>query len=232
MPPSDRLVQLWPAAGLRIRAGNLELRWIDDELLVELADLAAHGVHEPHEMPFTFPWTRGSGLDVARAALKYHWSARSEVGPGRLLLEFAVLLNGVPVGIQAASGDNWAALRSLETGSWLGREFQGQGLGARMRAVVLHLCFEGLAAEDVTSSAFDDNPASNAISRRTGYETDGLDRVVRDGKPATLIRYRMTKDRWELVRSANADLIGAPVELTGFEAVRAQVDGADAADTR
>ena len=224
MPPSDRLVELWPAAGLHIRAGNLELRWIDDGLLVELADLASHGVHDPQRLPFNVPWTRGTELEVARNVMTYQWVSRQHVGPGRLVLQFGVLLDGIPVGIQAASGDNWAELREVETGSWLGQEFHGRGIGTRMRAMMLHACFEGLAARDVTSSAYDDNPASNAISRRTGYEPDGLDCVVRDGASATLIRYRMTRDRWAEARSINADLIGAPVELVGFEAFRQQLD--------
>ncbi len=230
MTHSERLVQLWPAAGLRIRAGNLELRWIDDDLLVELADLASRGVHDPKRLPFNFPWTRGTATEVARNVLTYQWSSRQFVGPDRLVLEFGVLLDGVPVGIQAASGNGWSQLRSLETGSWLGREFHTQGIGTRMRAVMLHACFEGLGASDVTSSAFEDNTASNAISRRTGYEPDGIDRIVRDGEASTLIRYRMTKDRWERERAANAELIGVPVELTGFEAFRTQLDVADAVE--
>lgn len=54
------LAEVWPATGLRVRAGDLELRWIDDDLLVRLADLAARGIHEPDVMPFFVPWTRGT----------------------------------------------------------------------------------------------------------------------------------------------------------------------------
>jgi len=51
------LDKLWPAAGLRVSAGDLELRWIDDTLLVELAELAALGIHDPRTTPLTVAWT-------------------------------------------------------------------------------------------------------------------------------------------------------------------------------
>jgi hypothetical protein len=38
-------------------------------------------------------------------------------------------------------------LREFESGSWLGREHQGRGLGKEMREATLHLGFEGLGAD-------------------------------------------------------------------------------------
>jgi len=67
-----------------------------------------------------------------------------------------VLERGVPVGIQSMSATQWASTRVAGTGSWLGREFQGRGIGTRMRALMLHLVFEGLGAREVTSDAFAD----------------------------------------------------------------------------
>jgi len=222
---SDRLTHLWPAAGISARAGDLELRWIDDELLVDLVGLASRGVHDPGQLPFTTLWTQGTELEVARRFLAYQWSVREKVGPDTFMLELAVLRDGVPVGVQAVSGDDWAILRSVETGSWLGKEFHGRGIGTRMRALMLHVCFEGLGAAEVTSTAYEDNPASNAVSRRVGYEPDGVNRVVRDRKPEILKRYRMTRERWERVQGTNSKLIGVPVELIGFEEFREHLDG-------
>ncbi len=51
---------LWPLAGLRVRSGDLELRYMDDADVHALARLAADGVHAPEAMPFTVPWTRGT----------------------------------------------------------------------------------------------------------------------------------------------------------------------------
>jgi hypothetical protein len=88
---------------------------------------------------------------------------------------------------------------------------------------MLRLCFDGLGAEQVTSEAFDDNGASNAVSRRTGYEPDGQVRVVREGAAATQNRYRMTRKRWLEVREANAALLGHPVVMSGLEDLLAQL---------
>lgn len=220
----DRLTRLWPAASVRVAAGDLELRWMDDDLLVYLAELAGRGIHPDEAMPFNVPWTRGSADDVARSVLTYQWSARSRVSPTALTLELGVLVAGEPVGIQSLSGTNWSVLREVETGSWLGREHQGRGIGTRMRALMLHVCFAGLGADAVTSGAFADNPASNAVSRRTGYEFDGLQRVVREGVAASQNRYRLTRERWDAVRGANAELIGADVELHGLDELRASLE--------
>lgn len=211
------LVDLWPAAGVRVRAGDLELRWIDDALAVDLALLAGQGVHDADAMPFNHPWTRGTPREAARSVLAFQWSARSQVTPKRLVLELGVLVDGEPVGIQSASGDHWSALHEVETGSWLGRGYQGRGIGTRMRALMLHFCFAALGAESVTSSAFEDNAASNAVSLRTGYVRDGIQRVARDGEAATQARYRMDRRRWDAVRSANEEIIGADVEAVGVE---------------
>lgn len=223
MPPT--LAGLWPAAGVSARAGDLELRWIDDELLVALADLASRGVHAPEAMPFQFAWTRGTPEQVARSVLTWQWSIRPQIGPERLRLELAVLVDGEPVGIQGVGGSDWSVLRTVETGSWLGLEHQGRGIGTRMRALVLELLFDGLGARVATSGAWVDNAPSNGVSRRVGYLDDGHDELVRDAAPVRHNRYRMTRERWEQVRDANRELLGAPVELVGTEALRAQLDG-------
>ncbi|WP_223171980.1 GNAT family N-acetyltransferase [Microbacterium sp. NIBRBAC000506063] len=145
------LARLWPASGVRARAGDLELRWIDDEMLVALAELAGRGVHDPERMPFYVPWTRGDAGTVARSVITYQWGVRAHVGPEKLMLELGVLHSGTPVGIQGASGSDWGVLRRVETGSWLGREHQGRGIGTRMRALMLFLLFDGLGAREVTS---------------------------------------------------------------------------------
>lgn len=217
------LSELWPAAGLRARSGNLELVWIDDELMVHLAQLAAGGIHPADTMPFTFPWTRGGKEQVARNLLSYQWSARADIGPKQLSLEMAALVDGQPIGIQAAGGRDWSVLRTVETGSWMGQEFQGRGLGTKMRALMLHLLFDGLGARVVSSTAYTDNPASNRVSLKTGYAPDGSFEVVRDEKPAELNRYLMNAEGFASNRPRLQELLGAPVTLEGTEAVRQQL---------
>lgn len=224
MPHPEALARLWPASALRVRCGDLELRWIDDTLLVELAELAGRGIHDPDAMPFEHPWSRGTPEEVARRVLTYQWDVRSQISPTAFALEFAVLHEGVPVGVQGVTARDWNVLRAVQTGSWLGREHQGRGIGARMRMLVLHFAFAGLDAAEAHSGAFVDNDASNAVSQRVGYAHDGAFRVARDSAAVSHNRYVMSRERWEAVRGDHAARLGFPVELWGVDAFRAQLE--------
>ena len=218
------LVRLWPAAGVRARAGDLELRWIDDDVLVDLADLAARGLHDPDRMPFAVPWTRGTPGEIARSVLAFQWNARAQVGRDRFVLELAALVDGRVVGVQGASATDWRTLRRAETGSWLSREHQRCGIGTRMRALMLELLFDGLGASEVTSGAFADNPASSGVSRKLGYARNGDISFAREGSAVEHHNYRMRRARWREVRESHGRLLGAPVELEGVDALRAVID--------
>jgi hypothetical protein len=61
-----------------------------------------------------------------------------------------------------------------------------------------HVAFHHLDAAYVTSMAFTDNPASLAVSKKTCYTGNGVDRVARPGKPA--IRRRIALEPENLVR--------------------------------
>jgi len=110
--------------------------------------------------------------------------------------------------MQGVHANDFAIVRSVDTGSWLARPFQGRGIGTEMRAAVLHLAFAGLGAVEATSGAFDDNPASLAVSRKLGYEKVGERRVARRGEPARLIGVRLTRDRWEASRRGDITVDG------------------------
>lgn len=220
-PSNPALSDLWPASALSVRAGDLELRWPDDELITTLAAVAARGVHEPDAMPFSVPWSRGTPRDRALAVLTYQWGIRGDVRPtGPFRLELAVLWRGEPVGFQGCGGEDWAVLRTVETGSWLGLSHQGRGIGTRMRALMLELLFDGLGARAVTSGAWADNRASRAVSERVGYADDGSEEKARDGVATRYQRYRLTRERWDGVRAANLALLGAPVTLDGADRLR------------
>ncbi|MFC8734009.1 GNAT family N-acetyltransferase [Luteimicrobium sp. NPDC057192] len=206
--------EIWPFAGLRVVSGDLELRYLDDDLLLRLAVLAGQGVHEPDAMPFLTPWTRGTPLEVARSVAAYQWRNRAEASPDKLGIELAVVRDGEVLGIQGFYAGKFAVTRTAETGSWLGLRFHGQGVGTRMRRVILHLLFAGLDAHEVTTSAFADNAPSNGVTRRIGYEPNGVDVVAREGKPVESNRYRLTREVWE----AQADR--PDVQLHGVEPVR------------
>ena len=199
----------WPLFELRVRTPRLELRMPTLEDLDTLAELAYTGIHDPAEMPFGFPWTDAAPDERARATLQYHWGQWSSWMPARWTLEMAVRLDGTPVGLQGIGASDFAIVREVHSGSWLGRQFQGKGIGTEMRAAVLHFAFAGLAAEFATTSAFLDNYASLGVSRKLGYQPDGIERQARRGEAVTLQRLRLSRAQWEAGRTT-------PVEIEGL----------------
>src|SRR5438128_11617574 len=126
------LTDLLPQFGLVLRTPRLELRLPSSEQLVELGRLAAEGIHDPAEMPFLMPWTDVSPLDRARATIQYRWSTWGAWTPEAWTLDFTVLMDGVVVGTQDMTGRDFATLREVATGSWLGLKYHRQGIGTEM----------------------------------------------------------------------------------------------------
>lgn len=192
-----RIDDLWPLFGLRLRIGDLELRVPDDDDLAELADLAREPIHDAGLMPFFVPWTDEPEEGRVRGTLQWHWRSRAEWTPGEWRLELVACRDGRIVGTQGVHGQRFAVTREVETGSWVGGRFQGQGVGTAMRRAVLHLAFAGLDARGARSGAFSDNEASVKVSTRLGYAVDGTETKERRGRRATLTRFLMTRERWE-----------------------------------
>ncbi|WP_029291999.1 GNAT family N-acetyltransferase [Cellulomonas sp. HZM] len=210
------LADHWPLVDLAVTSGDLTLRYVDDELLPQVAALAARGVHAPDAMPFYFPWTRGSADDVARSVLTYHWRTRAETSPDRWALELALIRDGEVLGVQGMTASDFPVLRTAETGSWLGLEHHGQGLGTRMRLMILHLLFDGLGAERATTGAFADNPASLGVTRKLGYRANGDDRLAREGVATTSLRFALDRADWQ----TRPEHHRPPIELHGVPATR------------
>lgn len=202
--------EFWPLVGLRLRTPLLELRWPSQADLDALAALAADGVHDPAVQPFGVAWTDVGPAERARSVLQYHWSRWAAWTPADWRLELAVVRDGVVVGTQGLSGTDFAIRREVATGSWLGRAFQGQGIGTQMRAAVLALAFEGLDARYACSGAFEDNAASLGVSRKLGYADDGVELFTSRGRPAVSRRLRLDRAAWQAARTV-------PVELVGLE---------------
>jgi RimJ/RimL family protein N-acetyltransferase len=210
---------LWPVAGLCVRSGDLELRYLGDEHLAALARLAAGGIHSPDLMPFTVPWTRGTPTEVSRSVLTYQWGARASLSPQKWTLELAVVRAGEVLGTQGLMSNDFPVTRTAETGSWLGRAHQGQGVGTRMRLMILHLLFEGFDGRRATTSAFDDNAPSNGVTRRIGYTENGVDVVDREGTPARSRKYVLDRATWD----ARPEHLRPEVTLDGVDAAREQL---------
>lgn len=209
---SPRNPAYWPLPGLRLRvasqAGPLELRLPDAGDLADLAGLAQAGVHDPSVQPFTVAWTDADPEVRAMSTMQYHWSSWASWTPAKWELNLVAVLDGVVVGIQGIAATDFAVLREVGTGSWLGRQHQGRGIGTAMRAAVLALAFDGLGAEYAKSAAFTDNGASLAVSRKLGYSDDGIKRVVVRGKAAEQRRLRIDRASWLAHRAAEVTIEG------------------------
>ena len=202
----------WPLTGLRLQialpTGNLDLRLPDADDLASLAALAEPGMHDPSVQPFAVPWTDADPATRALSTMQYHWLCWATWAPAKWELNLVAVRDGSVVGTQGLSATDFAVLREVGTGSWMGRRYQGQGIGTAMRAAVLALAFDGLGAQYAVSSAFTDNAASLAVSRKLGYADDGLDRrVSRDG-PAELRRLRLDRGSWQAHRTAEVTISG------------------------
>jgi RimJ/RimL family protein N-acetyltransferase len=196
----------WPFFALRIRTPRLELRLPSTEQLDDLVDLVLQGVHDPEYMPFGVPWTDAPREELAYNTLAHNWQSWSGFTAANWRLDFVVLRDGVVVGTQGIGARDFPVLREVSTGSWVGRRFQGQGIGSEMRAAVLHFGFAGLGAEWATSTAYEDNARSLGVSRKLGYREDGISRDVRRGEPATQLRLRLSRADWETHRSVEVEI--------------------------
>lgn len=103
-------------------------------------------------------------------------------------LNLGVWRDGVLLGTQGVNTRNFLTTRTGETGSWLGLEHQGQGVGTAMRQAMCAFLFDHLDFAEVTSGAFTDNAASLAVSRKVGYHENGRRRLERrPGELAVII---------------------------------------------
>jgi RimJ/RimL family protein N-acetyltransferase len=201
--------EIWPPSGVRLSEGDLTLSVVTDDDVPGLVELVQSGIHPPDQMPFSEPWTLDDPADLPANMVRYFSRIRAGCGPKEFTLQFAVRLGGELVGTQGLSTKDFAVTRTGETGSWLGRRFQGRGIGTRMRRAVCAFAFDGLRAEEVTSAAFLDNPASLAVSRKVGYRENGVVRLKRrEGEMALNQKLVLTPDTF--VRGPDLEMVGLP----------------------
>ncbi|GAA1405915.1 hypothetical protein AUR04nite_16520 [Glutamicibacter uratoxydans] len=198
----------WPLADLQLRTKRLTLLVPTGAQLLEVAAVAARGVHRPGEHPFLTPWTELPAEQRARHVLQQHWSRAGAWSPQRWALEFAVYRQDEPLGMAVLKATDFAVTREVKTESWLGLEHQGQGYGTEARSALLHLAFTGLGAEYALTEVFRDNAASQAVSKKLGYRKDGISRDVLHGQAVISDRLRLAAAGFAAVDAPAASIHG------------------------
>lgn len=198
----------WPLFDLEILTPRLTLRYLDDTLSTKLLAVAGRGVHDPALMPFLVPWTDLPSPQMEQEAMRFYARARADVRPAAWNLQFAVVVDTEVVGACDLIAESFPTMRQFTTGSWLGREFQGRGLGKELRQAALALGFDGFGAEFALTSMWHDNEASKGVTTSLGYEFDGRRRAPRRGVADEMLSYRMARSHWETIRRDDIELVG------------------------
>ena len=206
------MVDVTPLYGLRLRTPRLELRLPSHDELVELREVARAGVHPPESMPFFYAWTDEPYSEDWVVA--FHEQARAEWTPESWNLMLGVWAEEGLVGSQGAATSDWLATRTAETGSWLGRRFQGRGYGTEMRAAIVELLW-ALGGQAITSGAVAGNHASQRVSEKLGYRVVGTKEIAPRGKPVTNTLLRMERTDWHMPFPVEIEGLGPCLPLFG-----------------
>jgi RimJ/RimL family protein N-acetyltransferase len=190
------LADQWPQYGLTVFTPRLELRLPREEELAELAHIAGRGVHRADERPFLTPWTDGSPEDRARFVLQDHWGQLGEWSVAAWRLGLGVFLRGDPLGMVTLRARDFLIVREVTTSAWLGIEHQRKGYGTEARIGLLTLAFDHLDALAALTEVFRDNHSSRGVSRKLGYEPDGISRDARGHEAVVSNRLRLTREKW------------------------------------
>jgi RimJ/RimL family protein N-acetyltransferase len=197
---------------LRIRTPRLVLRLPTEPELHELAGVAERGVHDAHLMPFVIPWTDGIGSpSFVEDFVGYHLGLRSKWRPDEWGLELGVWADGMLMGVQGLHAKDYPRERSVDTGSWLGRAFQGRGYGTEMRAAILDLAFTGLGATRAESGALEGNIASERVSAKIGYRDAGERWQTVRGERVRERLFVLRREDW-------MHAVHPPAEIAGLDA--------------
>jgi RimJ/RimL family protein N-acetyltransferase len=199
----------WPLSGLRLVFRDVRLRPMREEDLPELAAVLPGDVgHDPR----LALWPAQSFAENERRLFcQGYWRALGAWDPASWVLHLAVTYEGRLVGVQTLEGENFPALRTVDTASWLVPEVRGRGVGVAMRTAVLGFAFGELGALAAVSSAVITNAASLGVSAHLGYEANGVSRIVDTGGDVAELRHlRLTAENWP----------GADVTVEGFDACR------------
>ncbi len=206
--------QTWPLVHLRLTGPDVALRPMTEADLVIVADLM------PDDLELNPAATAYPGLDTATwrrvVVHQEYWQGWGRWSIPSWVLTFVVEAEGRIVGTQSLKGEDFPALRTVDSASWLVPEARGRGVGKAMRAAVLALAFGPLEAQCAITSAWDDNHASLGVSRAIGYQPNGQYLHRRDDGVGvgSMVHLRLAREDW-LVSGR-----GDGIQIEGFEACR------------
>ena len=202
------LASLWPLFGLTVQTSRLTLRLPREQEITELASIAGRGVHHPGERPFLTPWTAGDPQDRARFVLQEHWSGLGSWSEGAWRLGLGVFAGEQPLGIVTLRARDFLVVKEVTTSSWLGLPHHRKGYGTEARMGLLALAFDHLGADAALTEVFQDNHSSQRVSRKLGYEPDGISRDARGGEVVVSDRLRLTRQKWQSPPQTGATVTG------------------------
>ncbi len=202
----------WPLFDLRLTTPGLELRPMTEADQGVVADVLPPDVEfDPAAARFAV------GEEQYQRGLLAHqtyWRAYGTWTPEAWRVNFLVLRDGEIIGAQELEGNDFLALRTVDTASFLVESARGKGLGQQMRRAVLGLAFGPLRAEAAITEAWHDNHASLGVSRALGYQPNGESRHRRGDGVDRMVHLRLTRSDW-LSRGGAGDLT-----ISGFEPCR------------
>jgi RimJ/RimL family protein N-acetyltransferase len=207
----------WPLFDLRLTTTDLVLRPLTEADL----DTLVRGLPTDLEQNPAFPHYADAKPAEARGTVAYqeHWTALGSWRTDAWRLNFAVVLghddgDQTLIGTQELEGNDFVALRTVDTSSLLFERFRGRGLGKQMRRAVLALAFGPLEAAAAITSAWHDNQASLGVSRALGYVDNGVETHRRGDSVDTMVHLRLTRAAWL------TDVSSYEVRIENFDACR------------
>jgi hypothetical protein len=103
---------------------------------------------------------------------------------------------------------DFPVVREVTTSSWLGLPHHGKSYGTEARAGLLTLAFDHLGADAALTEVFQDNHSSQGVSRKLGYEPDGISRDARGSEVVVSDRLRLTRQKWQSQPQTAATVVG------------------------
>jgi len=205
-----RPMSLYAPLNVRVATPRLELVGATDELLEALAPLVAAGKATADPPPWDDPNSFYEPDPDTRVQMWMQgvWRARGTVRSDLWRLNFVVLVDDEPVGQQDLTGQDFNAFGTVESTSWVSSDVRRQGIGREMRSAILHLAFDGLGAAEAHSEGAVNNPGSNLVSERLGYERNGVAWATHRGEPVLGQRWRLDSDTWQTRRRDDINMSG------------------------